>query len=152
MRRIVTTLAFAALGWALPGCNGDVTGGVPAEFTGPGSYTVPAVPSVAFPIDKVHLEQEAGAISIYYQLPAELVGQATWVKLASPDGSADTLALSGEKGTSTCTVTVGLLSCDEHLTGVAVGPVPPSVTDAQRAAAAAFASDPIGVLTVPLPP
>jgi hypothetical protein len=151
MRRIVTTLTFAALAWALPGCNGDVAGGVPAEFTGPGSYTVPAVPGVAFSIDKVHLEQDKGAISIYYALPAELVGQTTWVKLASPDGSASTLDLSGDKGTSTCTVTVGLLSCDEHLSGVSVGPIPSSATDAQRAAAAAFASDPIGVLTVPLP-
>src|ERR1700677_5004190 len=99
MLRIVKTLAAASLAaslaCALSGCNGDVAGGVPAQFTGPGSYTVPAVPAAAYPIAWVHLEQEDGAIQLYYELPATLVGQATWITLESPDSSASTLELSG---------------------------------------------------------
>jgi hypothetical protein len=152
MRRMVKALAAAAIVWALPACNGDVAAGIPADFTGPGSYTVPAVPAVAFPIANVHIEQEDGAINLYYWLPAALVGQSTSVELASLEDATNKLQLSGDMGTSTCTVSVGLLSCEEHLSGIQFRALPPSLTVQEAAAAASFASDPIGVLSVPLPP
>jgi hypothetical protein len=125
---------------------------LPAEFTGPGVYTVPAVPSVEFPLAKVRIEQTAGMVSLYYELPAALAGKSTSVNLTGtvdPDG---TVQLSGADGTSTCTVSSTLLKCNEHLTGVHLAqPVSSTPPDPQEAAAQAFFEDPIGVLSLPLP-
>lgn len=125
---------------------------IPEDYWGPGSYTVPAVPSVSFPISTVHVEQEDGTFSIYYKLPATLVGQPTSVSLTGAPDATGTIQLSGTAGTSTCTVTSGVLSCQEHLSGVVVSEPPAEATDAERAAAQAFSDDPIGVLAVQLPP
>jgi hypothetical protein len=139
------------------GCGGVASQSpmtLPADFTGPGVYTVPAVPAVEFRLAKVRVEQAGNHVSIYYDLPAQLAGKSTWVEL---DGTAEPdalIRLSGTAGTSTCTVTPSLLRCDEHLTGlqlVAPTSAPPS-SDPQAAAAQAFFDDPIGILTLPLPP
>jgi hypothetical protein len=140
------------------GCGGTTTPNataamsLPANFTGPGTYTVPAVPSVEFPLAKVRVEQTAGMVSIYYDLPAALAGTATSVELTGTADASGTLALSGDAGTSTCTISPGLLRCDEHLTGIHLA-APSSTTppSSQEQAAQAFFDDPIGVLSLPLP-
>jgi hypothetical protein len=158
MNRIESALAAAltmGLAGLLVGCGSTVVPGppvLPADFTGPGSYTVPAVPDVSFPISEVRIEQEAGGVSLYYDLPADLVGQKTKVELDGTMDASGTLQLSGMAGTSTCSLSTGLLSCKETLSGIQPGPLPGSASNAQRAAAQAFIADPIGVLDVPLPP
>jgi hypothetical protein len=155
MRTALVTAAMAAP--MLLGCGGQVDGGatvpgLPADFTGPGVYTVPADPTVTFAIAKVRVEQAAGSLSVYYDLPAEFSAQEPDVELTGTPGGTETVHLSGEAGTSTCTVTPGLLRCEEVLSGVrfdaaqamaAGDPLTPAVT--------AFRSEPIGVLSVALP-
>lgn len=154
--------AMAAMAAPALGCGGATgatasgVAGLPADFTGPGSYTVPAVPTVQFPISSVHIEQAGGTVSLYYELPAELVGQKTRVEVTGASDGTGAIQLSGEAGTSTCTVSRALLRCDEDLSGVHVAAPPASSplsgSDPERAAAQAFLSDPIGVLSVALPP
>jgi hypothetical protein len=155
MNRMGSTVLVmtAALGLGCGGASSPESAtSLPAEFTGPGDYTVPAVPSVQFPLAKVRIEQTGGAVSLYYDLPAALAGKSTSVELdgtVNPDG---TLQLSGTAGKSTCTISPALLRCNEHLTGI--HPTAPASTpplNPQQAAAQAFFEDPIGVLSLPLP-
>jgi hypothetical protein len=130
--------------------------GLPDDFNGPGSYTVPAVPKAVFAIASVDIDQDGGTVHIYYDLPAELVGQKARVDVTGAPDRTGALELWGAAGASTCIVSHALLRCEEHLSGVHVVTLDPSaqasLDDSQRAAAKAFVADPIGVLTVPLPP
>jgi hypothetical protein len=165
IRILVYTLAAASMAQALMGCGGTTAvGGVPGlpvDFTGTGSYTVPAVPTVTFAVSEVRIEQTAGNVNLYYDLPADLVGRETSVELTGALDASGAIQLSGDAGTSTCTVATGrsagpspagLLSCKEDLSGIKVDPPHGNESDAQRAAVEAFITDPIGVLDVPLPP
>jgi hypothetical protein len=156
MNQILGALTAALTMGFLVGCNGTVAdarvAGLPADFKGPGSYTVPAVPTVTFPVSEVHIEQGNDDISLYYELPADLAGQKTDVHLEGAPDATGAIQFSGTAGTSTCTLTTGKLSCREDLSGIQLGPPPASTGSAQSAAAAAFIADPIGVLDVPLPP
>jgi hypothetical protein len=143
----------AALGL---GCGGaslpESMATLPTEFTGPGDYTVPAVPSVQFPLSRVRIEQTAGVVSLYYDLPAALAGRSTSVELDGTMNADGTLQLSGQAGTSSCTVSPTLLRCNEDLSGIHVAqPMTSTPQDPQQAAAQAFFEDPIGVLRLPLP-
>jgi hypothetical protein len=156
MNRVVCVVAVAAIAAEMLGCGGghaDVPG-LPEDFTGPGSYTVPAVPSVEFAIARVRIEQNSGAVSLYYEIPAALVGKKTWVETTgSLDATTGALKLSGAAGTSTCSVSPALLRCEEDLPGVPIAaPLAGSSSDPEIAAARAFQADPIGVLSVILPP
>ena len=157
MKTISNAMAMAMMAAPMLGCGAPTPAGVaslPDDFTGPGTYTVPAVPAVQYALAKVRIEQANGSVSVYYDLPAELVGQTTQVELTGAPDATGAIQLSGDAGTSTCTVAPGLLRCEEHLSGIQVGkpPASPPLSDPQRAAAQAFLSDPIGVLSVPLPP
>jgi hypothetical protein len=150
-----TALVMAAP--MLLGCRGQVDGGatvpgLPADFTGPGVYTVPADPAVTFAIATVRVEQAAGGVRVYYDLPAEFSAQEPDVELAgTPDGT-ETVHLSGEAGTSTCTVTPGFFRCEEDLSGVRFDAAQAMAAgDPLTLAVRAFRSEPIGVLTVALP-
>lgn len=159
MIRISSALLIAAISASTLGCGGapEATAaaagvaGLPADFTGPGTYTVPAVPTVQFPISSVHVEQAGGTVSLYYELPASLVGTPTPVELTGVADGTGAIHLSGAAGTSTCTVQHAELHCDEHLSGIHVD-APPASNDPEHAAAQAFFVDPIGVLRVALPP
>ena len=136
------------------GGGGAVVAGLPADFTGPGVYTVPADPTVPFPIAKVHVEQDDGTVSVYYDLPAEFFAQTPHIEFTgTPDGTA-TVHLTGDAGTSTCTVASAVLQCDEDLSGLqfdaaqAKAALPPG--DPQAPAVDAFLGEPIGVLSVSL--
>jgi|HubBroStandDraft_6_1064221.scaffolds.fasta_scaffold386825_2 hypothetical protein len=140
---------------AVVGCGGaavEEVPGLPADFQGPGVYTVPAVPAASFAVSNVHVEQGGGTVSVYYDLPTDLVGGKQSVALTGPAGGTATVSLTGAAGTSTCTVSAGKMQCDEHLTGVhvdvaqALSELPPD--DPRRAAVQAFSQDPIGVLAV----
>jgi hypothetical protein len=155
MKRMGCTVLVmtAALGLGCGGASApESAASLPAKFTGPGVYTVPAVPSVEFPLAKVRIEQAAGVVSLYYDLPAALAGQSTSVELDGTVDATGTLQLSGSAGYSSCTVSPTLLHCKEHLTGIHVtAPTSTTPPDPQQAAAQAFFEDPIGVLSLPLP-
>jgi hypothetical protein len=162
MRTVLATAFPLFLGCGLLlGCGADGVGGdeatmagLPAAFSGPGTYTVPADPTVLFPITKVDVEQAGGSVSVYYELPTEFAAQ-THVDLTGPADGTATVHLSGDAGTSTCTIAAGALSCHEDLSGVqfdsakAMSALPPG--DPRAAAVDAFISEPIGVLTLQLP-
>jgi hypothetical protein len=163
MRRVsnvllTTALAAVTSGLAL-GCGSGGTGApagatdLPEDFTGPGVYTVPAVPAAQFPIATVKIEQEDDGVSLYYELPADLAGEPVHVELHGKLDGAGSLQLSGAMGTSTCTVSPGQIVCDEHLSGLRGEPTSPKLPPAgpQRTAAQSFITDPIGRLTVVLP-
>jgi len=163
MRRVSNVLLTMALamvtsGLAL-GCGSAGTGApsgvteLPADFTGPGVYTVPAVPAAQFPIASVKIEQEDDGVSLYYDLPADLAGESVHVELEGKLDGAGTIQLSGAMGTSTCTVSPGEIVCDEHLSGLHGEPSSPKLPPAgpQRTAAQSFITDPIGRLVVALP-
>jgi hypothetical protein len=159
MKAMTWTLGMAALlAPAIAGCGpgGADVAGLPAELERPGVYTVPTAPGASFPIAKVRVEQESGTISVYYDLPADLVGRPQRVELTGAPDASGTIELSGEAGTSTCTVSATAFSCREHLSGIhddaaaASAGLPPGAP--QAAAVWAFSSDPIGVLGVPLSP
>jgi hypothetical protein len=130
--------------------------GLPADFQGPGTYTIPAAPAAPFALSSVRIEQGGGTVSVYYDLPAGLVGQKQRVDLTGTAEGTETILLVGTAGTSACTVSPGELRCEEHLSGVhvdaalATSELPSG--DPQRAAVQAFSVDPIGVLAVALPP
>jgi hypothetical protein len=161
MRSTYTALAMAAMtAPLLLGCGAEeavnpVVAGLPADFTGPGVYTVPADPTVPFAIAHVDVYQEGGAITVYYELPADFFADAPQVELTGTPDDTGTFHLTGGAGTSTCTVGTTVLQCDEHLFGVqfdaaqAKAALPPS--DPRAAAVEAFLEDPIGVLRVTLP-
>ncbi len=157
MRLMASALLLAT---AALGCGGEAfidptLAGVPAQLEGPGVYTVPAAPGVAFALGRVSVAQADGDVSLYYELPADLVGRKQDVALKGAPDSATMVRLSGHAGTSTCTVAAALLRCEEHLSGVDVdvdavrAALAPG--DPRLAAAEAFAVDPIGVLSLPLP-
>ena len=125
--------------------------GLPADFEGPGTYTVPGFPKVQFAIKRVHVEQENGTVSVYYDLPAAFSAQASKVELSGAADGTETVKLEGTAGASTCTVLAGLLECHEQLSGVRFNPswLPPS--DPQSAAVESFLVDPIGILSAALP-
>ena len=158
MRTALVTAVMATtllLGCDGSGDGGAVIAGLPTEYTGPGVYTVPAAPTVPFALAKVHVEQAGGTVSVYYDLPSEFFAQTPRVELTgTPDGTG-TVHLSGDAGTSTCTVASAALQCEEDLTGVqfdaaaAIAALPPG--DPQASAVAAFLSEPIGVLRMMLP-
>jgi hypothetical protein len=153
-------LAPIAMATVALGCSGPAPAptptvpGLPADFTGPGVYTVPAYPTVEFAVPWVHIEQNNGVVSIYYDLPPALAGRAVPVDATgTPDGSGP-MQLSGDAGTSACTVSGGVLSCEEQFSGIHLSPrwiSPRTVSDPQQAAREAFAADPIGNLVVALP-
>jgi hypothetical protein len=159
MNNQLTAWAAAAVVTApvLLGCGGGASGGLaglPDDYEAPGTYTVPAVPAVRFPIAAVHVDQTDGTLRVYYDLPAELVPRAPRVTLIGPLDGSSTLDLSGPAGTSQCTATAGALQCREDLSGVhldaeAAAALPPG--NPQRAAVQAFIADPIGILEVTLP-
>jgi hypothetical protein len=154
MRTALATATLAAP--LLLGCGaatGDATMlGLPAEVSGAAVYTVPADPTVTFPVSKVKVEQVDGIVSVYYELPADFAAQSSDIKLSGfADGTA-TVHLSGDAGTSTCTVASAVLVCNEDLSGLRFDPsqVMANPTDPLAAAIAAFMSEPIGVLTMAL--
>lgn len=161
MRPMTSALAMAMMGAPmLLGCGASASvdpavAGLPADFEGPGTYTVPEVPTAPFTLARVDVEQSAGVVSVYYELPANLVGQMQKVALSGGLDSSGTLQLSGAAGTSTCTIAPTLLECEERLTGVHVNAAQASAElppgDPRVAAVQAFVSDPIGVLRVTLP-
>jgi hypothetical protein len=128
--------------------------GLPAELEAPGVYTVPAAPGATFAISSVRVEQGGGTVSVYYDLPADLVGRKERVALDGAADGAGSILLWGAAGMSMCTVSPTELRCEEHLVGVhidaaqASAGLPPG--DPRRAAAEAFSVDPIGVLGVDL--
>jgi hypothetical protein len=154
-RMMAVMAAPMLLGCGAQSSVGATVAGLPADFEGPGTYTVPEVPAAPFALASVRIEQSDGTVSVYYDLPADLVGQVQKVELTGVPDSAGTLQLSGAAGTSTCTVSATLLECDEHLSGIhidaaqASSDLPPG--DPRIAAVEAFGSDPIGVLRVALP-
>lgn len=154
MRAIASTLAaaLAMIGCGAPGAD---VAGLPTEFKGPGVYTVPEVPAAPFALASVRIEQSDGTVSVYYDLPAVLVGKLERVELTGALDDAGKIQLAGDAGTSTCTVTAAELRCDERLFGVHVDGAAASAElpegDPRRAAVQAFVSDPIGVLSVALP-
>ncbi len=151
-----TLLAAALLAPLLLGCaaetpiDGDVPG-LPADFKGPGTYSVPGFPDVQFAIKSVHVEQDSGTVSVYYELPAAFSARASKVELSGAADGTETVRLVGAAGASTCTVLTGLLECHEQLSGMQFNPsrLPPS--DPASAAVASFLVDPIGILSAPLP-
>jgi hypothetical protein len=163
MRPMSTLLTMAALMAAAPvflGCGAEAfvdpsEAGLPADFEGPGVYTVPAAPTASFALSRVSIEQAGGVVSVYYDLPADLVGRTQRVELDGlPDGDG-AMQLAGTAGTSTCTVAQALLRCHEALSGVHVDVAAASAGlspgNPRLAAVQAFATDPIGVLSVTLP-
>jgi hypothetical protein len=153
---IATTAATAALMTLGCGAPEPVTvAGLPTDYKGPGVYTVPGAPAAAFDLPGVRIEQTGGMVSVYYDLPADLVGTAQSVELTGAVDATGALQLAGDAGTSTCTVSPAALDCDERLVGVHVDAAQASaqlpVGDPRRAAVQAFTDDPIGILHVALP-
>ncbi len=159
MRSMQTVLATAALAAPLLlGCGAAssavdaILPGAPVAFSGAGVYTVPAVPTVTFAIEKVKVEQAGGSVTVYYDLPAVFAAQSSDVKLTGPADGTASVDLSGDEGTSRCTVASGVLTCHEDLSGLQFDPAQamadPPASAAVAAAVAAFQSEPIGVLTV----
>ncbi len=159
MRPMHTARAVAAM--AVPmllGCGGAAVDdptvlGLPTDFMGPGVYTVPADPTVPFAVAKVHVEQAGGSVSVYYDLPAVFAAENSHIELTGPADGTATVHLTGDAGSSTCTVAAGVFSCDENLSGTrfdvqATATLPPG--DPRAAAVKAFIGEPIGVLDVTL--
>jgi hypothetical protein len=122
--------------------------GLPASFTGPGSYTVPAVPTVQFALPSVKVGQQDGTVSVYWDLPAAFPAEAPMVELTGTADETDTVMLAGPAGTSTCTLSASLFECHEQLSGIRFGTPDLPATNPQSAAVDAFVGDPIGVLRV----
>jgi hypothetical protein len=149
-------VAVVVAGPAMLGCGaqGSLVAGVPglpADFTGPGTYTIPAVPAAPFPFSKVHLEQSSGTVGVYYELPAAFPVRSPDVALSGTADGTETVALEGPAGTSTCTLSAGIFECHEVLTGLHFDPQDLPASDPESAAVASFIVDPIGVLRVALP-
>jgi hypothetical protein len=156
MRVALVTAAMAAS--ILFGCGGNesmLVPGLPADFTGPGVYTVPAAPGVSFAVYQVQVKQWAGRVGVYYELPDEFFAQTPDVSLTGTADGTGAIHLAGAAGTSTCTVETALLRCEENLSSVqfyavqANAALPPS--DPRVPAVEAFRSEPIGVLSVAFP-
>ena len=151
-----TLLAATLMGPMIVGCGAqgpleNSVPGLPADFTGPGVYTVPADPTVPFAVSKVDIEQGDGIVSVYYDLPPAFPALAPKVKLTGMADQTDTVQLSGPAGMSKCTLSAALFECHEQLSGIRFGPSVLPLDDRQRAAVEAFIGDPVGVLSVTLP-
>jgi hypothetical protein len=151
-----TLLAAAMTAPMLLGCGaqsplGDSVPGLPADFKGPGTYTVPAVPDVQFTIASVDVAQGGGTVSIYYDLPDAFPARVSKVHLTGTADETDTVELAGPAGTSTCTLSGTLLECHEQLSGVHFDASALPANSPVNAAVESFIVDPVGVLSVVLP-
>ena len=157
MKGITSTLLAATLmGPTILGCGAqgpleNSVPGLPANFKGPGAYTVPADPTVPFAVSSVGIEQADGMVSVYYELPPAFPALTPKVELTGVADQSDTVQLSGPAGTSTCTLSAALFECHEQLSGIQFGPSVLPLGDPQGAAVKAFIGDPVGVLSVTLP-
>jgi hypothetical protein len=156
--RTLFTAAVAMIAATTAGCGAteDVqpVASFPAAFSGAGTYTVPADPSVAFPVAEVSIATSNGVVDLYYELPESFYADSPGVYLTGTVQADGTAKLSGPAGTSSCALSATSLQCKEDLTGMrfnvaeAMDALPASAADAR--AVFAFFSDPIGVLHVPL--
>jgi hypothetical protein len=155
--RVRTLAAATSMGVLGCGASGSLTEpipGLPPELAAPGVYTVPADPTVEFPISTVRVEQEGGSVSMYYELPAAFQTVDPHIELTGAT-TAGAFYLTGHAGASTCTINGAVLLCNEHLSGVGClqggtrTSSPPE--GAEVFAVDAFCGDPIGVLSVQIP-
>jgi hypothetical protein len=154
-RAFAAATSMGVLGCGASGSLPEPIPGLPAELTAPGVYTVPAEPTVEFPIRTVRVEQAGGDVSIYYELPAVFQTVDPHIELAGAATTTGVFYLTGGAGSSTCTMTGARLRCDEHLSAVACRQAEARtalpVGRAEAVAVEAFCGDPIGVLSVQVP-
>lgn len=145
--------------------SGTGTGGGGTELPSgkfPGTYEVPVPAELAaaaiFDVPKIDWRVHEGRVELDYDLPLGLVGKPLRVSFEGPlDEAADTLTLTGDAGTATCTIAGGTIDCNETMHGLLPievdydvveeraraeydGPVEDRLDVARR-----FSGDPIGI-------
>lgn len=140
-----------------PSCSGG------AELSG--TYTVPVStelePYATFSVTSIRFCERSGSVTLSYDLPALLVGDATGIDLRGPfTASASSIELEGDAGTANCTATGTTWSCREDLSNLSIqddklaqrfAALPSAEAAARSSVADAFSQDPIGVLTFTTP-
>lgn len=143
----------------LPSCASDAA-------RVPGVYNVPVSPALAayasFPLDRVEFCSDDSEVSLSYDLPELLVGNARRVSFRGRfDAQSGTYPLAGNDGSADCTVSSDEVTCDEQFRQSEVdataldrrlAELPQDEATARQNVAATFGTDPIGVLTFSLTP
>ena len=126
-----------------------------------GSYFVPVPeelePYALFPLEGVRLEQQGQELTLRYDLPELLLGNARRVSFRGTVLEGEPIVLSGDDGAATCQPASNGWACDEVLRGIDVdtekverllSSMPDDEARARLSVSERFAVDPIGVLRI----
>ncbi len=140
---------------------GTGSGAPPEPGTYPGSYFVPVpaelVPYASFDLEEVRLELHGGELTLRYDLPELLLGNARGISFRGGSDESGIYTLGGDDGVATCQSTASGWDCDEVLSGIDVdvdavdrilSGLPDREAAARRSVTDRFAVDPIGVLHI----